>query len=98
MMILLEKEEWTQYVEQVKHFFDANDIANAGKKRAVLSLIIGLSTYFLVWNLVSPAKQGKKSCDKLVSVLKNYYNPTPSETVQRSRFNSRCRKPGEMVA
>ena len=91
------KEEWTQYVERVNHFFDANDIADAGKKRAVLLLIIGPSTYALLRNLVSPAKSGEKSFDELVSVLKNHYNPTPPETVQRSHFNSRCRKPCESV-
>ena len=92
------QEEWTQYVERVNHFFDANDIADAGKKRAVLLSIIGPSMYALLRNLVSPAKPGEKSFDELMSVLKNHYNPTPSETVQRSRFNSRCRKPGESVA
>ena len=85
-------------VERLNHFFDANDIADAGKKRAVQLSIIGQSTYALLRNLVSPAKPGEKSLDELVSVLKNHYNPTPSETVQCSRFNSRCRKPGESVA
>lgn len=92
------KEEWTQYVERVNHFFEANDIADAGKKRAILLSVIGSSTYALLRNLVSPAKPGEKSYDELVSVLKDHYNPTPSETVQRSRFNSRFRKPGESVA
>ena len=92
------KEEWTQYVERVNHFFDANDIVDAGKKRAVLLSVIGSSTYALLRNLVSPAKPREKSFDELVSVLKDHYNPTPSETVQRSRFNSRFRKPGESVA
>ena len=54
--------------------------------------------YALLRNLVSPAKQGEKSFDKLVFVLKNHYNPTLSEMVQDSRFNSRCRMPGESFA
>ena len=32
------------------------------------------------------------------SVLKDHYNPTPSEMVQCSHFNSHYRKPGESVA
>ena len=92
------KEEWTQYVELLEHFFVANDIVDAGKKRAVLLSVVGASTYALLRNLVSPAKPGEKSYSELVAVLKEHYNPTPSETVQRSRFNSRYRKSGESVS
>ncbi|KAG7459264.1 hypothetical protein JOB18_021102 [Solea senegalensis] len=48
-------------------------------------------------NLVSPAKPGDKSFDELVKLLKDHYNHKPSEIVQRYRFNSRARKPGESV-
>ena len=92
------KEEWTQYVERLEHFFVANDIVDAGKKRAVLLSVVGASTYALLRNLVSPAKPGEKSYSELVAVLKEHYNPTPSETVQRSRFNSLYRKSGESVS
>ena len=78
--------------------FAANDITEASKKKSVLLSVIGLSTYALLRNLVLPAKPGDKTYDELVSVLKEHYNPTPSETVQRSRFNSRFRKPVESVS
>lgn len=48
-------------------------------------------------NLVSPAKPGDKSFDELVKLLKDHFNPRPCEIVQRCRFNSRARKPGESV-
>ena len=79
----------------MNRFFDVNDIADAGKKRAGLLLVIGTSTYALLRNLVSPAKPGEKLYNELVSVLKD---PTPSETVQCSQFNSLYWKPGESVA
>ena len=60
--------------------------------------VIGPTTYTLVRNLVSPAKPGEKSYDELVKALKDQFNPIPSETVQRSRFHNRVRKPGESVA
>ena len=47
---------------------------------------------------MSPAKPGEKSYDELVKILKEHFNPTPSETVQRSRFHGRFRKSGETVA
>ncbi|TWW72848.1 hypothetical protein D4764_15G0002420 [Takifugu flavidus] len=48
-------------------------------------------------NLVSPAKPGDKTFDELVKLLKDHFNPKPSEIVQRCKFNSRYRKQGETV-
>ena len=92
------KEEWTQYVERVDHFFAANGIDDAGKKRAALLAGVGATTYRLLWSLVSPDKPGDKTYAVIVAVLKAHFNPTPTESVQRERFNSRIRKPVETVA
>ena len=48
-------EDWSQYVEQLKHFFVANGIVST-KKHAVLLSVVGIST---LRNLVSPAKPGE---------------------------------------
>ena len=84
------KEDWPQYVECVDHFFDANGITDANKKLAFLA-VIGPTTYALVRNLVSPTKPGEKSYDELVKILKEHFNPTLSETVQRSRFQKQTK-------
>ena len=55
------KEEWPQYVERLGHFFTANDIKTAEKKRAVFLAVIGPVTYRLLHNLISPAKPGDKT-------------------------------------
>ncbi len=49
-------------------------------------------------NLLSPDKPGDKSFSELVELLKKHYNPTPSEIVQRFKFNSQNRQPNETVA
>ncbi len=59
---------------------------------------LGSQTYSLMRNLLSPDKPGDKSFSELVELLRNYYNPTPSEIVQRFKFNSRNRQPNETVA
>ena len=92
------KEEWQQYVERLGHFFIANGIDSAEKKRAVFLSVIGPSTYKVLHNLVSPVKPGEKTFDELVEALSKHYNPAPSEIVQRCKFHSRLRKPGESVA
>ncbi len=43
---------------------------------------LGSQTYSLMKNLLSPDKPGDKSFSEFVELLKNYYNPTPSEIVQ----------------
>ena len=35
------KEEWSQYVERLQHFFVANDIVDAEKKGAVFLSVVG---------------------------------------------------------
>ena len=35
------KEDWPQYVERVDHFFDANGINDAGKKKSTLLAVVG---------------------------------------------------------
>ncbi len=92
------REEWPQYVERLSHFFTANDIATEEKKRAVFLSLIGSATYRLLRNLVSPAKPGEKSFAELIDAMTKHYNPTPSEIVERCKFHSRFRKPGESVA
>ena len=92
------KEEWTQYVERLEHFFAANGIEDANKKRSVFLSVIGPSSYKLLRNLVAPAKPGEKTLDELVRAMTQHHSPTPSEIVQRYKFHSRFRKPEESVA
>ena len=92
------KEEWAQYEERLMQFFLANDIDNAAKKRAVLLSVIGPTTYRVLRSLLAPVKPSEKEYDELVAKLSQHYSPTPSEIVQRFKFHSRFRKPGESVA
>ena len=89
------KDDWQQYVERLEHFFQANDVDGAEKKRAVFLSVI---TYKILRNLFSPAKPGEKSYADLVDTLSKHFKPAPSEIVERFRFNSRVRKPGESIA
>ena len=75
-------EDWPQYEEQLGHFFTANSIDNADKKRAVFLTIIGAATYKLLRTLVSPSKPGEMTYTDLVAALASHFNPTPSPIVQ----------------
>ena len=91
-------EEWKQYEERLGHFFSANGIDKDEKKRAVLLTLIGPTTYKLLSNLIAPQKPGGVEYSSLVKTLADHFSPTPSEIVQRFKFNSRSRRQGESVA
>ena len=60
------REEWGQYVERLGHFFAANGITDAGKKRSVFLSLVGPVTYKLLRSLVHPANPGEKTYNELV--------------------------------
>ena len=44
----LDRDDWTEYVEQMKHFFSANDTEEEPKKKAILLSSCGTKTYSLI--------------------------------------------------
>ncbi|KAL6471846.1 hypothetical protein MHYP_G00204960 [Metynnis hypsauchen] len=91
-------QSWEEYNEMLDCFFEANDIKEPDRRRAVLLSVVGATTYSLLRNLVSPELPKAKTYDQLIAELKKHFNPTPSEIVQRFKFNSRIRKSGESIA
>ncbi|XP_077861637.1 uncharacterized protein LOC144342207 [Saccoglossus kowalevskii] len=91
-------EEWSQYTERVTQYFIANEITDTTKRRAVLLSVCGAKTYSLMRSLVSPDKPSDKTYTELCELMQAYYHPKPSPIVQRFKFNSLVRKPGQSVA
>ena len=58
----------------------------------------GPQTFKLLRNLITPAKPGKKLYAELVEVLTDHFSPKQPEIVQRSKFYSHSRKPGENIS
>ena len=92
------KEDWPQYVERLDHFFAANGITDADKKRSIFLTVIGPATFRLLRSLLHPTKLEAKTYKELCTALATHFKPTPSETVQRFKFHTRCRRQGESVA
>ena len=82
------KEEWSQYEERLSHFFLANGIDDAEKKRAVLLSVIGPVMYKVLRNLLALMKPSEKNYDELVATLSAHYSLPPSEIIQRFKFHS----------
>ena len=92
------REDWLAYTERLQHYFAANDMRNAEKQCAVLLSSVGSSIYQLMKSLLAPTKPSEKTFDELVRLVQDHYQPPPSESVQRYRFNIRLRKQGESIA
>ena len=59
--------------------------------------MIGPSNYKLLSSLLAPDKPGDKEYKTLVDKLSEHFTPAPSEIVERFKFHTRFRKPGESV-
>ena len=92
------KEEWLQYEERLGHFFAANGITEAEKRRAVFLSLIGASTYKLLHNLISPSKPEDKSFVELTSALRKHFQPTRSAIIEQFQCHDQVWKPRESVA
>ena len=92
------KEDWTSYVERLRQYFAANDIAAAAKQRAILLSSCGAATYRQIKDVLSPTAPAEVAFDALVTALTTHFQPPPSEIMQRYRFNTRVRRPHESVS
>ena len=89
-------EDWIQYVERMEFY-----ILQLMVPRALANILlstIGAQAYKVLQNLISPSTQTEKSFKESVEVMTKHFCPPPSEIVQRFKFNTRLRKPGESVA
>ena len=84
---------WEEYSEILEQFFVANEIVEEGKQRPILISVVGPQTYSVMRNILSPTKPSEKIYKQPVEMIKNHFNPKPSEIVQRfdSRTKSRQR-------
>lgn len=91
-------ETWEIYCERLKHFYSANKITDNDKRKSILLSACGSKAYKLMCNLLAPDKPGDKSFNDLVTLLKQHYNPIPSEVAQRFKFNNRIQQQEESIA
>ena len=90
-------DDWRSYTERLQQYFKPNDVPK-DKQKAILLSDCGVATYRLIKNLTAPDKPTDKSFSDLVKLVGDHYSPIPSVIVERFRFNTRIRQPGESVA
>ena len=92
------KESWDSYTERLEFYFQANDIAEQAKKKAILLTMCGAETYKLISNLIMPKSPREESYENIVEAVKAHIDPTPSIALIRYKFHQTIRRPGETVS
>ena len=62
------------YMDRIKHYFVANNVADGDKKRSILLSACGPATYKVIRNLVEDGKLDTTS-DVIVKLVKGYHDP-----------------------
>lgn len=93
----LEKDEWEEFVERIELYFEANEIIDEEKKRAILLTKIDADTYRVVRKVCAPKKPKETDLEEIKTKMENYLKPKVSETVLRQRFRERKQKKDESV-
>jgi hypothetical protein len=68
-------EDWSNYVERLDHYFEANDIKSKDKQRAIFLATVGAKTYKLIRNLVDQDQPKDKSYDDLTKLVQEFCKP-----------------------
>ena len=83
------REDWMQYSERLSHYYAANGITDAARRKFLLFTVVGPTTYKQLRSQVSSAKVDDKTYTELLEALQAFHSSKPSEIVQRCRLNSR---------
>ena len=91
------EETIAEFLERVKLYFAAYDVAD-DKKVPVLLSVIGAKTYSLLQSLVTPAAPKAKSFNDIREALMAHFEPKPVRAAERYYFRRRVQSSGESIA
>ncbi|XP_065288318.1 uncharacterized protein [Dermacentor albipictus] len=89
---------WDEYVERLKMFCEANEIAKAEQKGAVLPSCCCEEAYGLIMTLVKPSRPTAATYEEIKTAVRTYLHPRPLELYARFLFYKRNQAAEESVA
>ena len=93
-----DRENWVCYIERIMLFFEANEIEEHSKKRALLLSSVGAEMYKVIKSLAMPKKPAEKSFKEIVDLLKEHQIPMSNKIAEIFKFNMRDRKKGQSLS
>ncbi|XP_011408064.1 PREDICTED: uncharacterized protein LOC105315208, partial [Amphimedon queenslandica] len=88
---------FTKYVQRIKLYFEANNIA-AGRQKSVFLSALGYETFEVISNMVTAAELTSKTLDELVTLLTNLLHPKASIVTKQYRFGCCRQREEESIA
>ena len=88
---------FSEYKERLNYYFVANSVEDDEKKKAIFLTLIGSVQFRLLKDLCAPVDISAKNFVELCTILQNHHQPKPPKFLQRTKFESRVRQPGESI-
>ena len=85
-----QQEDWLSYTERLTQYFDANEVTDENKQRAIFLSVCGPS--------MAPKKPTDYTLKELVDKVESHLNPSKSVIVHRFYFNTRVMKREESIS
>jgi len=92
-------DDFELFSEQLECYFDANSVADDGKKKSILLASLSPDNYRLLGDLVAPGKprDAGLSFGDIVQKMQAHTTPEKSSQLARYEFDHLARSPGERV-
>ena len=85
-------ESWENYTDRLDQYFEANEITDDGRQRAILISVVGPETYQLIARLLAPKKPKEATLKEIYDAMQEHTCPKPSAIVERTKFYNSSRK------
>ncbi|XP_075739747.1 uncharacterized protein LOC142785177 [Rhipicephalus microplus] len=92
-----ETDKWQAYLVKIDAYFEANEVTDDAKKRALLVAALGSRTVEILCGRIAPQKPSSLSYEEVVSTLNEHYDPSPNEISESFKFFHRNQQEGESV-
>nr|XP_046486469.1 uncharacterized protein K02A2.6-like [Neodiprion pinetum] len=94
----LGQDDWEQFVERMEFYFEANEIKEEKKKKAIFLSKVNSKIYAEIRKICAPKKLNDVTLTEIIDKVTNHLKPKVNVTVLRLQFRRRNQNMGETVA
>ncbi|XP_072145123.1 uncharacterized protein [Dermacentor andersoni] len=89
------EDSWDAYQVRLQSYFEAYDIVDSKKRRALLTAALSTATVGIITVRCAPAKIQDLTYEKLLELLAEHFAPQGNEIAESYKFFTRCQRPDE---
>ena len=88
-------DDWEEFVERIEFYWEANEVEEDKKKRAISLTKIDADTYSIVRKICAPKDPKDVPIKDIMEKMEKYMKPKVNTTVLRAQFRERQQKETE---